>query len=234
MPTGHVVDLRTARLRANPAYELVQFDRLEPLEQEALEALGRDPDGYGILRPRGATGLSSKAVSRDTALLWLTLQEPGPLPSYAVQMLGNSCNQAIGQMILDGVLEIESGGAMLTGPAAWQLIGQETTEDSRQKALTGLSGRAIEYAASLDIADAVTLSARLYGYNRVAASAQWHDRLPDLSAVERYLGIQNGGVPRPLSKSWVRLRGEEPTTPWIAWSSTVTRPWKARQSTSCT
>src|SRR5436309_9668850 len=112
MPDGHFMDVRTASLRANPAYELVQFDRLESQEQKALEGIGRDPDGYGILRPRGATGLSLKAVSRDTALLWLTLQEAGPLPGHAVRMLGDSCNQVIGQMIFDGVLEIESGGAM--------------------------------------------------------------------------------------------------------------------------
>src|ERR1700688_250198 len=107
MASNPVKSLRELRLRANPAYELVLFDRLSPAERQALEGLGRDPDGYGVLRPReDARHLSIKSVSRDTALLWFTLQNAGPLPRYVVETLGKQCDQVIGQMILDGILEI--------------------------------------------------------------------------------------------------------------------------------
>jgi hypothetical protein len=65
-----------ADFRANPAYDLVLFDRL-PLEQrEALKDLRNDPDFYGVLLPREGSGRAVKSVCRDTALLYLTLSRP--------------------------------------------------------------------------------------------------------------------------------------------------------------
>ena len=59
------------------------FDRAGRLIDEHFAALVRkDPDFYGILRPRPgeAAALGVKSVDRETALLFLTLREPGPLP----------------------------------------------------------------------------------------------------------------------------------------------------------
>src|SRR5215472_1276122 len=110
--------LKDFRLRANPEYELVLLDRLSEVEQQALEGLKGDPDCYGILRPRTSGNLTIKAASQDAALLFFTLQNPGPLPRYVEQSLGEECDCAIAQMVLDGILEIEAGAAMLSGPAA--------------------------------------------------------------------------------------------------------------------
>jgi hypothetical protein len=76
------VDLRSARLRASPAYELVLFDRLAESEKHLLREVAGDPDCYGVLRPREHSPLSMKAVSRDTALLLFSLREAGPLPRF--------------------------------------------------------------------------------------------------------------------------------------------------------
>lgn len=221
------MDLREARLRANPAYELVLFDRLGPAEQQTLEALGRDPDAYGILRPLAVRGLHAKSISREMALLWLTLQQPARLPRYAVRMLGDSCNQVIGQMILDGVLEIESDGRMLSGPAAQGLICADVDNPGPETAVAALSRHAIDYGASLEIADPLSLAGRLYAYNSAPASARWRRMLPDTSTVERYLGMHDGATGRLLRSAWVRLPGERRASAWIAWSSI---PRQAREN----
>lgn len=93
MTTKVARSLREFSLRANPAYELVLFDRLSPLERQTLEELGRDPDGYGILRPREDPHLSMKSVSRDMALLWFTLQTPGHCRSTCSRPWGISATE---------------------------------------------------------------------------------------------------------------------------------------------
>src|SRR5215469_2749993 len=115
--------LKAFRLQANPEYELVLLDRLSDSEQQMLEKLKSDPDCYGILRPRAAGNLTIKAASRDAALLFFTLQSPGPLPKYVEQSLGEDCDRTIAQMVLDGILEIEVDGVMLSGPAACAHVG---------------------------------------------------------------------------------------------------------------
>ncbi|HVR06875.1 MAG TPA: hypothetical protein VMW75_02405 [Thermoanaerobaculia bacterium] len=114
-------------LRANPALELVLFDRLQAGERRLLAGLERDPDHYGVLRPpmggRGA-GLGLKAVDRETALLFLTLARPGPLPAYVRSRLGDAmAARALARLVADGVLEIESEpGTFVSGAAAMALF----------------------------------------------------------------------------------------------------------------
>ena len=199
---------------------MVLFDHLTAAEQQALQALAGDPDCYGILRSRTEPRLTVKAVSRDTALLLLTLQTPSLLPRYALAALGESFDSVIGRMILDGILEIESNGTMLSGPAARELVFDERNSAPPQRPIAALSQRAIEYAAQLETTDAAALSSRLYMYNRIPASTRWRRVLSDLAAVETYLGIRGDNVSRHLENSWSRLDSDSNTSGWIAWQST--------------
>ena len=114
-PATANLDLKSARLRPSQAYELVLFDRLSEAERQLLRGVAEDPDCYGVLRPREDSGLSMKAVSRDTALLLFALREPGPLPRFAAQAMGADCANAIGRMVLDGILEVDLNGAWISG-----------------------------------------------------------------------------------------------------------------------
>src|SRR5258706_16195890 len=70
-------------LRANPQYELVLFDRLEPDLRQALASLEKEPGFYGVLRPAGemrAGGFGLKAGGRGKAPLFLPPREPGRPP----------------------------------------------------------------------------------------------------------------------------------------------------------
>jgi hypothetical protein len=219
MTTKVEKSVREFRLQANPAYELIVFDRLSASEQAALEPLSRDPDGYGVLRPRDDPKLSVKAVTRDVALLWFTLQSSGPLPRYVIQSLGDQCDQVIGRMVLDGVLAIDVGGELLYGPAASAFISAEANRSVNPSALAALSRRALEYAQGLEITDAAVLSARLYTYNHLPATPEWRSLLSNPPAVERWLGIRDGAIARTLERDWVRTTPEDEAQPWIAWQS---------------
>src|SRR6185295_16193880 len=98
-------------LRANPHYELVLSDRLEPELRRSLADLEKDPGFYGVLRSRSGSGTSVKAVDRDTALLFLTLREPGPLPSY-VRRIPDAAD-TVARLVADGVLEIATEGGFV-------------------------------------------------------------------------------------------------------------------------
>ncbi len=215
-------DLREARLRANPAYELVLLDRLPEAQQRALRGLSEDPDCYGVLRGREGFGLAMKAVSRETALLLFSLQIPGPLPRFAAHALGAQCDATIAKMVLDGVLEIERDGRMLSGPAAREMVcaavADAESEEVDPGPLAALSRRALEYAAALELTAAPALAARLYAYNTIPASRRWLARLPTEQATAEYLGLENGPAARLLAAAWRPLPASEA---WISWRSTL-------------
>src|SRR5580658_5715152 len=97
------------RLRANPAFELVLHDRLPAPDRRQLADLERDPEHYGVLRPRlPGSGLGLRAVDRETALLFLTLGLPGPLPGYVRARLGIDAAEAVARLVADAVLEVEA------------------------------------------------------------------------------------------------------------------------------
>jgi hypothetical protein len=204
--------------RASPRYELVLFDRLSPGERETLAELRKDPSFYGVLRPGEASaGLGFKAVDRDTALLFLTLHEPGPLPGYVTEMLGAAAPRTLARLVADGVLEIREGDGFVSGAAALALVedGVRDRDGGEGGRLAVLSREALRYAQALEIGDPLRLSWRIYGFNRRPLTPVWRRLLPSAEAVERHLGIERGGRNRPaLDRSWQPgKRGEF----WLTW-----------------
>jgi hypothetical protein len=213
-------NIREARFRANPEYQLIVFDRLPPDQQNALRDLTKDPDLYGVLMPREGSAGNTKSVCRETALLLFTLGQPGPLPGYVPATLGDSCNQAIAELVLDGVLQIESGGRFVCGSEAYDLIYVERQASQARGPLPQLTQAALEYAQALDIDDGAKLSARLYFYNRVPLSPSWKRRFPGAGAVEGYLGIDSGSATRRLLEGrWTRMKLSPPSDGWFQWES---------------
>lgn len=183
-----------------------------------LASLREDPDFYGVLRPREAgSALGLKAVDRDTALLFLTLAEPGPLPSYARLALREGAQRTAAQLVADGVLEAESGGGFVSGPAALALLRDEGPARSGGGTgrLAALSVAALRYAQDLAIDDPLLLSGRLYGYNHRPLTPAWKRRLPGPGAVLEHLGLAPGGANRALvERHWSQ---GSPSEAWIYW-----------------
>jgi hypothetical protein len=208
------------RLRANPALELVLFDRLPARQRLALAGLARDPELYGVLRPRRGSGLGLQAIDRETALLFLTLARPGLLPSYVRSRLGDAgAAQALARLVADGVLEIErEAGDFVSGAAALAVFGEARAAGGR---LAELSRAALRYgqelARTLPEGEALHLSYRLYGFHRLPLAPRWRRRLPDGEAVRYFLGLAAGGAWRSLLERHWRQPAAPPGEPWLRW-----------------
>ena len=199
------------------------FDRLPPAEQRALKWLREDPQCYGLLRPRNDTRLTIKSVTTDTALLFLTLRNAAPLPRYVVDALGEQCDQFIGKMVLDEILQVDVNGEMLCGPSAIEIVVGDRNSAHPEKFIATLSRRALQYAEALEVVSIPELSDRLYSYNRIPASARWRRLLCDRARVESFLGINHGSLADMIDAGWVRLT-ERSATGWIAWRSKRAAP----------
>jgi hypothetical protein len=214
-----------ADFRANPEYQLILFDRLPPDQQDGLRGLTADPDFYGVLTAQEGSTRSMKSVCRDTALLFYSLSRPGPLPAYVRATLGLKCNQAVAELVLDGVLEMGQQGRFVCGSEAYDWIYGQRPAAAARGMLAQLAQEALIYAQALDLDDSGRLSARLYFYNRVPLSPQWKQRFPGQDAVEAHLGIGRGGANRLLLKGrWARMKLSSSSGGWIQWESRADQP----------
>lgn len=221
--------LAARRFRAGSLFDLVVFDRLPREEQAPLAELRADPDFYGILRPREGSGRTVKVVGRDTALLWLTLTEPGALPFFVWREDPEAAACAVMDLVLDGVLEMEHEGAFVCGSAA---LGIEAPEPAMAPSgrLARLSLEALRYGETLALDDPNELAGRLYGFGRVPISPAWERRLPDAAAVLEFLGVVPGSdLARRLDADWER--GAADTSPgWITWNPRARRESAGRRA----
>ncbi|HEY1945701.1 MAG TPA: hypothetical protein VGG97_01750 [Bryobacteraceae bacterium] len=204
--------------RANPNYELVLFGRLPVEQRELFEALTRDPNFYGILRPKEGVQLALKSACRDTAALFHALQETSKLPSFVVSDTSPEStvetNQAIAELVLDGVLQMDCNGQMLHGPLAFADICESFEKSDPKNEIAHLSRQALLYAQSLPTDDANLLATRLYSYGRIAISPSWRKKFPGEESVRQCLGIDAGGL-----KGWQALPPDPNNNGWIAWQS---------------
>jgi hypothetical protein len=203
-----------ALLRANPAYELVPFERLSTSEQALIEA--PEDDLYGLLRPSGTQALAPRSATLDLALLFLTLRDPGPLPAFAAQRLGSAADETISRLVLDGVLEVKRGDAFVSGPAALAGSPRPPSAGSR---VGELSVAALRHGQGLVGLPPQLLALRLYMFGRRPLTPALRARLPDEVAVGRFLGI---GDPN-LRTSWIES-GTGAGDPWRMWRRRRQRP----------
>jgi hypothetical protein len=204
--------------RANPRYELVLLDRLAPAERRLIGDLEGDGDLYGVLRPRPGSGLELRSVSSETALLFLTLAEPGPLPTYAVARLGGELERTIGRLVLDAVLEIEHKGGYVCGARAGKLVVSGRSRGGRGR-IAELSRDALRYGQELVGLPESQLALRLYFYGRRPVSPRLRRRLPGGAALASYLGLgPRGSAREALDAGWHEVapaRGERSS--WRHW-----------------
>lgn len=207
--------LLSADLRANPAYELICLDRLRAEEAGALAGLDPQGDLYGVLRPRDQAPLSLKGVNEDTALLFFTLRDPGPLPSFARRRLGMDATRVASALVLDGVLEAHLGGAFVSGAAASARLGELGLCADGDGAVESLSTEALRLAIATGLTDTFSLGARLYRHNTAPLTPRWRRRLPDLVAVKAFLGLNSGAAAaRAVAEGWQATSSKPP---WLAW-----------------
>ncbi len=133
----------------------------------------RTPTSTASCGPRdGGAGLGLKSVDRETALLFLTLREPGPLPSYVRAMLGRRrAPRRWPAWWPTASWRSRTAGRSSSGAAALALLVRPAGPPRAGGRLAEISLAALRYAQDLAVDDPLALSFRLYGYNRRPADA---------------------------------------------------------------
>jgi len=203
-------------LRLRPDRRVVLFDRLPADVRERLAPLRRDPDFYGVVATdEVGPGSPMVSVTRDVALLLLTLRDAGSLPAYVVEARRIDIEGTLKQLILDGILEVERDGAFVSGAAALE---NDVLEPAIPGRLAAISREALEVAASLVGATPADLEGRLYTYNFAPIGPRWSSRLGDRAAIRRYLGIDNSARANSIRAAW---HGFREVDGWSVWSTNI-------------
>jgi hypothetical protein len=210
---GTVSDLATRRLRSSGAFTLVGFDELEPSEQESLASLRDDPDFYGILKPASAL-LPAKSVSKEAALLFLTLQRAQKIPTLLASIFGDDLSPLHG-LLADGVLEVEHDGTFVSGQSALALFQAPSATAVTSHPIARLSAAAIAYAASYEGLDAAALADKIYAFGRQPCTPAIRRRFAKDIDLLSFL-IPDRSVADLLTASWMSEDPED--RPWLTWS----------------
>jgi hypothetical protein len=209
-----MIDVGQARLRSNPRFRLIPYDQLQTADREAFRSLSEDADFFGMLFPPEGSALPVKSVSRDAALLFMSLREPACLPHLLDGLFGSGASERLEPLILDGVFEIERSGQFVSGAAASARLGDPERAAPASK-LTRLSSEAIGYAAALELLPVQDVAMRLYRFNTAPATPALHRRFADDVRLFAFLSETNEVVQR-LQSRW---RSEPVAEAWLAWSS---------------
>ena len=206
-------DLFDRRFRASQAFGLVGFDTLAPTEQRLVASLRRDPDFFGLLKPVDPM-LPAKSVSKEAALLFLTLQLPQRIPALLESIFGHDPRALLG-LLADSVLEVEHEGAFVSGQAALQLF-VTTARRAATHATAIVSSAAIECAATYEGVDAATLAGSVYAYGRQPCTEALRRRFVRDADVLGLLA-DDPRVADLLTSRWAM--DARPEAPWLLCSS---------------
>jgi hypothetical protein len=223
----------TSIFRANPDYKLVLIDRLSAHERSQLQEADCSEDLYGALVPQGGSAQGWRSVSCETALLFVALTEPGPLPSYALRRIGHEVKNAIKRLLLDGVLQIWLKDQFMCGPHMAELFGSQHPPSDRGWNFD-LAVSALQYGQELIGLPEEELGHRLYFYGRKPVSPQLYGRFSNTTAVAHFLGIDDdGSLVRSLHHRWRHVPISQGVQEyWWQWLSTSESPRGTRQRAS--
>ncbi|MFY9859798.1 MAG: hypothetical protein WBE15_14605 [Candidatus Cybelea sp.] len=192
------------------------FDHLPEDERDALRALRDGAGFYGIVRPRGGSEyLGTKAVDRDTALLFLTLAEASPLPSYVREAFDQGTGRSIARLVAENILEVDLGDGFVSGATALAAPAPELRPGESGR-IAELSRAALRYAESLATDNPQELAWRLYAFNRLPVNPRWSALLAEPGDYARYIGIDCKAASSMLSRNWQRLPA---STAWQQWTA---------------
>jgi hypothetical protein len=207
-----MIDFRAVRLRSNPHFGLVPFDRLPAAELDTFRSLSEDPTCFGILVPPEGSVLPVKSVSRDAALLFMSLREPACLPNLLEQLFGADAGERMRQLVLDGVFEVEQSGQFVSGAGALAVLG-DRHDGASGASQRSLSEEAIAYAAAFELLPAQELATRLYCFNTAPGRPELHRRFRNDDRLLSFL-LKDDAIVRLLRSRWRReIVGDS----WLGW-----------------
>ncbi len=212
-------ELHEMRFRCSPFVQLKRLDELGLEQRAAFRELESDPDFYGLFVPRPPLTMNLKSVARQTAQLFQTLATPARLDS-ALLADAESVDDVI-DLVLDGILEIESGDGFVSGADALPLVGASAGATAAGGAIAQLSRQALLYAEDLEASDPRTLTTALYLYNRIPASPFWKTRFAGRDEVLAHVGADRGSLRVLLEREWLAFHT---TAGWLSWATRTAGP----------
>jgi hypothetical protein len=212
-------DLAARRLRASAAFTLLGFDELEPAEQHRLATLREDPEFFGLLKPVNPL-LPAKSVSKEAALLFLTLQRAQRIPALLASMFGTDPSPLYG-LVADGVLEVEHEGTFVSGRGALPLLSTAPPVTPTSHPTSRLSSAAIAHAAHYEGLDAAALAQKVYAFGRQPCTAALRSRFARDRDLLAFLAA-DPGVAGLLTAHWAATAAED--SAWLSWSTHTPTP----------
>jgi hypothetical protein len=214
-----MIPLHEMRFRSSPFVDLKQLADLAPEQREPFRELESDSDFYGLLVPRPPLTMNIKSVARQTAELFRALSTPAHLDG---SLLGDDdYRNDVVDLVLDGILEVESGDAFLSGADALPVVCPVMSETGTGNAVARLSREALLHAQDLETGEPHVLTNALYLYNRIPMSPFWKARFPNRDAVMAHLGVDRGPLRVLLERDWI---ANPASSGWLSWSSRDPRP----------
>lgn len=161
-----MIELESAVFRANPRYSLKPWNRLGQLPGPVLQASEPRDGSFGLLISKAGIRVPVREASIDVALIFLALQDPGPIPPpLAFASSGRRCDE-IARLLLDDVIELATQEGFIGGLEACVCLGLTCEDSAPVGRLAQISREALRYGARLQIDDPVILARRLYLYYR--------------------------------------------------------------------
>ena len=206
-----MLSLNEIRFRSSPHVELKQLGDLDASQREPFLELESDPDFYGLLVPKPPLMVNLKSVERRTAELFRRLTTPAYLaPDDAAGVI---------DLVLDGILEIESGDGFVSGADALPILCPRQCETE----IAQLSRDALLHAQDLETTESHALTLALYFYNRIPLSTFWKTRFASRETILAHVGADRGPLRALLEREWFAASAEE-SPYWLSWSSRSSLP----------
>ena len=204
------------RFRSTAQLELKRLDELTPEQKEPFLELEADEDFYGLLIPAPGIALNVKSVGKQAADLFRGLATPTSID--AALLADDEYRNDVIDLVLDGVLEIESGDGFVSGADAFPIFFPDPPPVPTDGAIARLSREALEHAEDLATNDASALTSALYAYNRIPLTRFWLSRFADREAVLTHIGADTGQLKSMLERYWM-ISPAENAAYWISWRS---------------
>jgi hypothetical protein len=204
-------DLASRRLRASRAFVLLGFDELDADRHDRYTALRADPDLFGILEPVDSR-LPAKSVSKEAALLLLSLRSARRVPALLASIFGDDPGPLYG-LLADGVLEVEHEGTFVSGRDALRLLEKRDPVGPPTTFTSKLSSAAIESAATYAGLDAAALARKVYAYGRLPCTPSIRRRFATDVDLLSFLA-PDPEVADLLASGWMAKADGE--SPWLS------------------
>lgn len=212
-----------ARYRTGQHYVLVEWSNVSFEQKDRLSRLPEETQVYGSFLSLPGSALPERVAWRETAILFLHLQNHDHLPHYLALEPERDVLNMLANLLHDHVLEIWNGDRFITGIEAWMAFHRNDNIHKSPPSgfLTELSWKAVTGAFLLPGVSAAALSKQLYSFNTLPIGDADRSRFPDKSTIREFqYPSTDPGHPLSIMNDW-KLNDPNGESGWLGWRKTT-------------